>query len=78
MQRWLHLRRVQAAVDAVVIASAILLLSSALQMAVDARRQVAAMFPLVFATSGGPTPEAHIDAVALELSWQPSEHSSDH
>jgi chromate transporter len=35
MQRWLHLPRVRAAVDAVVIASAVLLLSSAFNMARD-------------------------------------------
>jgi chromate transporter len=77
VQRWLHLRRVQAAVDAVVIASAILLLSSALQMAGDARRQLAEVFPLALAMSGGSTPEAHSDAIGLGLSWQASEHSSD-
>jgi len=40
MQRWIHLPRVRAAVDAVVVASAVLLLSSAVNMAVDAWRQV--------------------------------------
>jgi hypothetical protein len=41
MQRWLHLPRVRAAVDAVVIASAILLLSSGIRMAADAWQQLA-------------------------------------
>jgi chromate transporter len=40
-QRWLHLPRVRGAVDAVVIASAILLLASAVRMAADAWHQVA-------------------------------------
>jgi len=44
MQRWLHVPRVRAAVDAVVIASAVLLLSSALRMTADALQQ----FSLVF------------------------------
>jgi chromate transporter len=35
LRRWLHLPRVRAAVDAVVIASAVLLLGSVLRMAVD-------------------------------------------
>jgi chromate transporter len=41
MQRWIHLPRVRAAVDAVVIASAILLLASGVSMATDAWRQLA-------------------------------------
>lgn len=40
MRRWLHVARVRAAVDAVVIASAVLLLSSAFQLAVDGFRQL--------------------------------------
>ena len=40
MQRWLYLPRVRAAVDAVVIASAILILSSGVRMAVDAWQQL--------------------------------------
>jgi K+ transporter len=40
MRRWLHLARVRAAVDAVVIASAVLLLSSAFQLASDGFRQL--------------------------------------
>src|SRR4030095_16627648 len=36
LRRWLHMPRVRAAVDAVVIASAVLLLGSVLQMASDA------------------------------------------
>ena len=35
LRRWLHLPRVRAAVDAVVVASAVLLLTSVLQMAMD-------------------------------------------
>lgn len=35
LRRWLHLRRVRAAVDAVVIASAVLLLTSVVRMALD-------------------------------------------
>jgi chromate transporter len=38
--RWLHLPRVRAAVDAVVIASAVLLLGSAVRMAMDAFDQL--------------------------------------
>lgn len=45
MQRWLHLARVRAAVDAVVIASAILLLASGFRMAVEAWQQLAAVIP---------------------------------
>jgi chromate transporter len=44
MQRWLHLPRVRAAVDAVVIASAILLLASGVRMAADAWHQLSAAF----------------------------------
>ena len=44
MQRWLHLPRVRAAVDAVVIASAVLLLSSAFRMAADALAQFSRIF----------------------------------
>jgi len=44
MKRWLHLPRVRAAVDAVVVASAILLFASAFQMASDAMRQVSQAF----------------------------------
>jgi chromate transporter len=40
MQRWIRLPRVRAAVDAVVIASAILLLSSGVRMAIDAWQQL--------------------------------------
>jgi K+ transporter len=40
LQRWLHVARVRAAVDAVVIASAVLLLSSAFQLTVDGFRQL--------------------------------------
>jgi len=44
MQRWLHVPRVRAAVDAVVIASAVLLLSSAFRMASDAVEQFSSVF----------------------------------
>jgi chromate transporter len=45
MQRWLHLPRVRAAVDAVVIASAILLFSSGMRMAVEGFRQLSPLLP---------------------------------
>jgi chromate transporter len=45
MQRWLHRPRVRAAVDAVVIASGVLLLSSAFRMALDALQQFSRAFP---------------------------------
>jgi chromate transporter len=41
MQRWLHLPRVRAAVDAVVMASAALLVASVIQMASDGAQQLA-------------------------------------
>jgi chromate transporter len=44
MRRWIHLPRVRAAVDGVVVASAILLLASAFQMALDAVRQLSRAF----------------------------------
>jgi chromate transporter len=44
MQRWIRLPRVRAAVDAVVIASAILLLASGISMATDALRQLSGVF----------------------------------
>lgn len=44
LRRWLHLPRVRAAVDAVVIASAILLLASVLRMAIDVVQQFARLF----------------------------------
>jgi chromate transporter len=44
MQRWMHLPRVRAAVDAVVVASAILLLESGVRMAADALQQLSAAF----------------------------------
>ena len=40
MQRWMHLPRVRAAVDAVVIASAVLLLASGVRMAVEGWHQL--------------------------------------
>jgi len=41
MQRWLHLPRVRAAVDAVVIASAMLLIASVVRMAADGAQELA-------------------------------------
>jgi len=41
MQRWLHLPRVRAAVDAVVIASAMLLIASVVRMAADGVQELA-------------------------------------
>lgn len=43
-RRWLHLRRVRAAVDAVVIASAVLLLASAVRMAMDSIEMLTRVF----------------------------------
>jgi chromate transporter len=40
IQRWLHLPRIRAAVDGVVIASAVLLIGSGVTLAVDAIRQL--------------------------------------
>lgn len=44
LRRWLHLPRVRAAVDAVVIASALLLLTSVVRMAMDAYDQLTRVF----------------------------------
>jgi chromate transporter len=44
LRRWLHLSRVRAAVDAVVIASAVLLLTSVVRMAIDAFDQLTRVF----------------------------------
>lgn len=44
IQRWLHLPRMRAAVDAVVIASAVLLVVAGVNMAGDAIRQLAGVF----------------------------------
>lgn len=41
IQRWLHLPRIRAAVDGVVISSAVLLVGSGITLAVDAVRQLA-------------------------------------
>ena len=41
MQRWRHVPRVRAAVDAVVIASAVLLVASVIRMAIDGAEQFA-------------------------------------
>lgn len=43
IRRWLHLPRVRAAVDAVVIASAVLLLGSGVRMAIEAVQQIAGL-----------------------------------
>lgn len=44
LRRWLHLPRVRAAVDAVVVASAVLLLISVVRMAIDAFDQLTRVF----------------------------------
>jgi chromate transporter len=44
LRRWLHLPRVRAAVDAVVIASAVLLLTSVFRMAIDSVEQIRQVF----------------------------------
>jgi chromate transporter len=44
VQRWLHLPRVRAAVDAVVVASAVLLLASGVRMASEAWQQLSSAF----------------------------------
>ena len=44
LRRWLHLPRVRAAVDAVVIASAVLLLTSAVRMAMDSIEMLRRVF----------------------------------
>jgi chromate transporter len=44
VQRWIHLSRVKGAVDAVVIASAVLLLASGIRMAGEAWQQLASAF----------------------------------
>jgi chromate transporter len=44
LRRWLHLPRVRAAVDAVIIASGVLLLASAVTMAMDAYTQLTRVF----------------------------------
>lgn len=44
MRRWLHVARLRAAVEAVVIASAVLLLSSAFQLASDGLQQLSTAF----------------------------------
>jgi hypothetical protein len=43
IQRWLHLPRIRAAVDGVIIASAVLLLGSGVTLAIDAIRQLRAL-----------------------------------
>lgn len=44
MRRWLHRPRVRHAVDGVVVASSVLLVSSGVRMAVDAARQLSSAF----------------------------------
>ena len=44
LRRWLHVPRVRAAVDAVVIASSVLLLTSVVRMAMDAYDQLTRVF----------------------------------
>ena len=43
IQRWLHLPRIRAAVDGVIIASAVLLIGSGTTLAIDAIRQLLAL-----------------------------------
>ena len=43
IQRWLHLPRIRAAVDGVIIASAVLLIGSGTSLAIDAIRQLRAL-----------------------------------
>ena len=43
IQRWLHLPRIRAAVDGVIIASAVLLVGSGATLAIDAIRQLMAL-----------------------------------
>ena len=43
IQRWLHLPRIRAAVDGVIIASAVLLIGSGTTLAIDAVRQLMAV-----------------------------------
>jgi hypothetical protein len=44
LRRWLHVPRVRAAVDAVVIASAVLLLTSVVRMAMDSIEMLRRVF----------------------------------
>jgi chromate transporter len=44
IQRWLHLARMRAAIDAVVIASAVLLVAAGVQLLIDGARQLGRLF----------------------------------
>lgn len=44
VKRWMHLPRMRAAVDAVVLASAVLLLNTGVRLAIDAGRQLIRVF----------------------------------
>jgi chromate transporter len=44
IQRWLHLARIRAAIDAVVIASATLLVAAGVRLLIDGARQLARVF----------------------------------
>ena len=44
VQRWMHLPRTRAAVDAIVLASAVLLLNTGVRLAIDAGRQLVRVF----------------------------------
>ena len=46
IQRWLHLARIRAAIDAVVIASAVLLVAAGAQLLIDGTQQLGRLFGL--------------------------------
>ena len=47
IQRWLHLARIRAAIDAVVIASAVLLVAAGVRLLIDGVQQLARLFFLI-------------------------------
>ena len=47
IQRWLHLARIRAAIDAVVIASAVLLVAAGVRLLIDGVKQLARLFFLI-------------------------------
>ena len=44
LQRWMHLARMRAAVDAIVLASAVLLIATGIRLAIDATQQLVRVF----------------------------------
>lgn len=46
VQRWMHLRHMRAAVDAIVLASAVLLVATAVRLSIDAAQQLVRVFGL--------------------------------